>query len=178
MGLLSEKVLKGVKEVCFRYGGPGLELAESLYKMGLLSEDPLEVKGAKIVPMEIISALTPPAPKYPGEIKAVLDQGMVSEEGVFRVRVEGRAGGRDVLIDCYANAPGLSEAYDKAGITHESYFTGQAAFLFTKMFIHGKIGLTGVFPPEMFDAGMRRYYLEEAAKLDITVDEVIRARLV
>jgi saccharopine dehydrogenase-like NADP-dependent oxidoreductase len=178
MGLLADKVLKGVKEVNFRYGGPGLELAESLYKMGLLSENPIDVNGGTVVPMDLISALTPPAPKYPEEIKEVLDEGMVSEEGVFRVRVEGRAEGKNVRIDCYANAPGLTDAFNKAGITHESYFTGQAAFLFTKMFINGKIGLTGVFPPEMFDKEMRRYYLAEATKLDITVDEIIQSPLV
>ncbi len=34
MGLMADRVLKGVKEVNFRYGGPGLELAEAFYKMG------------------------------------------------------------------------------------------------------------------------------------------------
>ncbi len=177
MGLLADKVLKGVKEVAFRYGGPGLELAESLYKMGLLSEEPIDAKGTKIVPMDIVSALTPPAPKYPHEIEAVLKEGMVSEEGAFRVRVEGEAGGRKLRIDCYIGGPGLTEAFEKAKITHESYLTGQSAFLFTKMFVNGKIGLTGVFPPEMFDTEMRRYYLTEAAKLDITVDEYVETRL-
>ncbi len=177
MGILSDKALKGVKEVVFRYGGPGLDLAEYFYKMGLLSEEAVDVKGTKIVPMDLISKLTPPAPKYPDEIQAVLDEGMVSEEGAFRVRVEGPKDGKDVRVDCYVNAPGLTDAFEKAQITHESYFTGQAAFLFTKMFVNGKIGLTGVFPPEMFDNGMRKYYLTEAVKLDITVDEYITSRL-
>ena len=177
MGLLADKVLKGVKEVTFRYGGPGLELAESLYKMGLLSEEPLEVKGMTVAPMDIISTLTPPAPKYPDEIEAVLDEGMVSEEGAFRVRVEGDLGGRKVRIDCYVNAPGLTEAFEKAKITHESYLTGQSAFLFTKMLVNGKISRTGVFPPEMLEAEERAYYLAEAAKLDITVDEIMETRL-
>ena len=177
MGLLADKVLKGVKEVNFRYGGPGLELAESLYKMGLLSEEKLDVKGQEIIPMDIISRLTPPAPKYADEIKAVLDEGMVSEDGVFLVRVTGKKDGKTSTIDLYCYAPGLTEAFEKAGITHESYFTGQAAFLFTKMFVNDVLVTKGCFPPECLEADEREYYLSEAAKLDILVDEIIETRL-
>lgn len=177
MGLLADKVLKGVKFVNFRYGGPGLDLAEYFYKMGLLSEEPIDVKGIKIVPMDIISKLTPPAPKYPDEIQAVLDEGMVSEEGAFRVRVDGVKDGVKTRIDCFLGAPGLTDAFAKANITHESYFTGQAAFLFTKMFVNNKIKTKGAYPPEVLEADERSYYLEEAAKLDITVDQNISTRL-
>lgn len=177
MGLLADKVLKGVKEVNFRYGGPGLELAESLYKMGLLSEEPIDVKGTKIVPMDIISRLTPPAPKYKDEIQAVLDEGMVSEDGVFLVRVDGVKDGRKVRIDSYVGAPGLTEAFEMSGMTHESYFTGQAAFLFTKMFVNGKLDSKGCFPPEVLEKPERDYYLSEAAKLSLTVDEYVETRL-
>ena len=177
MGLLADSVLKGVKYVNFRYGGPALELAESLYKMGLLSDEPVDVKGTAVVPMDLISKLTPPAPKYPEEIRAVLDEGMVSEEGAFLVRVDGVKDGKKVRIDSYANAPGLSEAFEKSQLTHESYLTGQSAFLFTKMFVNGVIETRGVFPPEVLGAGEREYYFSEAAKLDITVDQYVRTRL-
>ena len=177
MGLLADKYLKGVKNVYFRYGGPGCDLAKYFYDMGLLSEEPVEVDGQKVIPMHLISKLTPAAPKYKDEIKAVLDEGMISEEGSFLVRVEGVKDGAQLVIDTYGNGPGLTEAFQKAGITHESYFTGQCAFLFSKMFVNDKIGLTGVFPPEAFDSDMRAYYLKEAAKLDITIDQIVEKRL-
>ncbi|MBT4287636.1 MAG: hypothetical protein HOD92_09885 [Deltaproteobacteria bacterium] len=177
MGLLADKYLKGVKNIYFRYGGPGCDLAKYFYDMGLLSEEPVEVDGQEYIPMKLISKLTPAAPKYKDEIKAVLDEGMVSEEGAFLVRVEGQKDGTRMTIDTYANGPGLREAFEKAGITHESYFTGQCAFLFVKMFVNNKIDLTGVFPPEAFETEMRAYYLQEAAKLDITVDQIVEERL-
>jgi saccharopine dehydrogenase-like NADP-dependent oxidoreductase len=177
MGLLADKYLKGVRNVYFRYGGLACELARNLYNMGLLSREPVELDGAQVIPMNLISKLTPPAPKYRGEIQEVLDEGMELEEGAFLVRVDGVRDGNAVRIDTYVNAPDLTTSFAKAGITHESYYTGQGAFLFTKMLVHGKIGLTGVFPPEALDAEARAYYLREAAKLDITVDEVIRTRL-
>ncbi len=177
MGLLSDKVLKGAKYVNFKYGGPGLDLAQYFYKMGLLDDKEIDVKGTKIVPMDLISKLTPPAPKYPEEIQAVLDEGMYSEEGVFLVRVEGEKEGRKTTVDMYANAPGLTDSFKMANMTHESYFTGQAAFLFTKMLVNDKILTKGVFPPEVMEADERAYYLKEAAKLELTVDMDISARL-
>jgi len=177
MGLLADKYLKGVKNVYFRYGGPGCELAKYFYDMGLLSEEPVEVDGQQVIPMHLISKLTPAAPKYKEEIEAVIKEGMHSEEGAFLIRVEGTRDGKEMTIDSYINGPGLAEAYEKAGITHESYFTGQLAFLFTKMFVNDKIKMTGVFPPEAFDAEMRAYYLKEAGKLDLTVDQIVEERL-
>ncbi|MCF7928671.1 MAG: saccharopine dehydrogenase NADP-binding domain-containing protein [Spirochaetales bacterium] len=177
MGLLADKVLKGAKQVNFKYGGPGLEIAEYFYKMGLLSNNPVEVDGKEIIPMHLISKLTPPAPKYTDEIQEVIDQGMKSEEGAFLVRVEGKQNGRDVRIDSYANAPGLIDSFKMAGITHESYFTGQSAFLFTKMFVNNKISTTGVFPPEVLEAAERKYFFTEAAKLELTVDQFVERRL-
>ncbi|MCF8069668.1 MAG: saccharopine dehydrogenase NADP-binding domain-containing protein [Desulfobacterales bacterium] len=177
MGLLADKYLKGVKNVYFRYGGPGCDLAKYFYDMGLLSDKPIDIDGQQVVPMRMISKLTPPAPKYEDEIKAVIEEGMYMEEGAFLVRVEGKKDGASLRIDSYAGGPGLQEAFEKAGITHESYFTGQAAFLFTKMFVNDKMALNGVFPPEAFTKEMRAYYLKEAAKLDITVDEIIEKRL-
>ena len=49
--------------------------------------------------------------------------------------------------------------------------------IFTKMLILGTIDLKGVFPPEALDAPTRAAYLEEAAKFELTVDEVIERRL-
>jgi len=82
-----------------------------------------------------------------------------------------------VTIDSYINAPGLSESFEKYGITHESFLTGQSAFLFTKLFVNDKLSQTGVFPPEVLDLETRNYYLAEAAKLGITIDEISQARL-
>lgn len=177
MGLLADKYLRGVRNVHFRFGGPHCELAKGLYDMGLLSSEPVELDGAQVVPMRLISKLTPPAPKYREEIEQVLAEGMVMEEGAFLVRVDGVKDGSPLRIDTYVNAPDLTTSFAKAGITHESYYTGQGAFLFTKLLVHGKVGLTGVFPPEALDAEARAYYFAEAAKLDITLDEVMERRL-
>ena len=74
-------------------------------------------------------------------------------------------------------APGVFESFEKAGLTAETYLTGQCGALFTKMFVNDKIHQKGLFPPEVFNADQRAYYLKEAAKLDITVDQIVEKRL-
>ena len=177
MGLLADQHLKGAQNVYFRFGGPHVELSKRFWEMGLLSSEPVEVDGVKIVPMRLISKLAPPAPKYEKEIQEVIDEGLELEEGTMLVRVDGLKDGEKVRIDSYVNTPGLLESFAKARISHEAYFTGQCGWLFTKMLIKGEVTQKGLFPPEVLEARPRAYFLEEAAKLDITVDQYIERRL-
>jgi hypothetical protein len=55
--------------------------------------------------------------------------------------------------------------------------TGQCGALFTKMFVNDRIHQNGMFPPEVLDTDQRTYYLKEAARLDITVDQIVEKRL-
>ena len=168
---------EGLSYANFKYGGKACDLAESLYKMGLLSSEPVEFGDTRVVPLDLVCHLTPPAPADPDSIRDALSEGMELEEGAALVRVEGTEDDRAVTIDSYINAPGLTESFENYGITHESFLTGQSAFLFTKLFINDKLSQTGVFPPEVLDLETRSYYLAEAAKLGITIDEIKRTRL-
>lgn len=176
-GLLADRAFKGCRNVGFKYGGPALELAESLYRMGLLAKRPVEVGGVQVVPLELVCRLTPPAPADPETIREALAEGMVLDEGAVLVRVEGSSGGRQTRIDSYVNSPGLVEAFEKHGVTHESFLTGQAAFMFSKLFVDGRVRQRGVFPPELLDQACRDHYLAGLARLGITVDEVVETRV-
>jgi saccharopine dehydrogenase (NAD+, L-lysine-forming) len=177
MGLLADKVLKGVKNVEFKYGGPQVELSESLYKMGLLSSEPLAVNGAKVAPLDLVLKLCPPAPKFPDEIKAILDEGLLLEEGAFLVRVDGDKAQQPVRIDCYVNSPGLVEAFKRSGLSHEAYLTGQSAAVFVKMLVDDAFAEKGLFVPEQLPADARQYCFQELAELGITVDEIVEKRI-
>jgi hypothetical protein len=45
------------------------------------------------------------------------------------------------------------------------------------MFVNDRIHQKGMFPPEVLDTDQRAYYLKEAARLDITVDQIVESRL-
>ena len=171
MGLLADSVLKGAKDIEFKYGGPQVELAESLYKLGLLSKEKVEVKGVEVAPFEVVMRQIPRAPRFAEEIQAVIDEGIIQDEGAFLVRLRGKKEGKPVQIDSYTNFPGLVEAFARSQMTHESYSTGQCAAVFSSMMVEGLCRETGVVVPEQLDASCRRYVLAELAKFDITVDE-------
>ncbi|MGB5745751.1 MAG: saccharopine dehydrogenase NADP-binding domain-containing protein [Desulfobacterales bacterium] len=176
MGLLADKVLKGVKNVEFKYGGPHVELSESLYQLGLLSKEPVNVKGTDIVPMDLVLQLCPPAPKFPDEIKAILDEGLVMEEGAFLVRVDGYKDAKPMRIDSNVNAPGLVEAFETSGLSHEAYITGQCGSVFVKMMVDEAFTAKGLFVPEQLHADARRYCFQELAQLGITIEKKIEVR--
>ena len=173
MGLLADKVLKGVQNVEFKYGGPHVELSESLYQLGLLSKDPVNVNGVDIVPMDLVLKLCPPAPKFPDEIKRILDDGLVTEEGAFLVRVDGIKDAKPMRIDAYVDAPGLVEAYETSGLSHEAYLTGQCAAVFVGMMVEDAFTAKGLFVPEQLSADARRYCFEKLAKFGITLEKKI-----
>ena len=173
LGINADSCLKGVKNILFRYGGPHVELSQALYNMGFLSSEEKEHNGMKYVPFELTIANTPPAPKYQEEIKEIIDGGLVSEEGAFQVLVEGKKDGKPVRITNYANSPGLIEAFERSGLSHESYLTGQCAFIFTKMLVNDVIQQKGAIAPEVLNAAERKYFFKEAKKFDITIDQII-----
>ncbi|MGB5984452.1 MAG: saccharopine dehydrogenase NADP-binding domain-containing protein [Desulfobacterales bacterium] len=174
MGLLADTVLKGVRNVDFKYGGFGVKFSELLYKMGLLSAEPVDLDGNRVVPMDLILKLCPPAPKYPEELQTIIDDGVVAEEGAFLVRVKGYRGKSPVRIDSYAAGPGLVEAFETSGLSHEAYLTGQCASVFVKMLVDDVFSKPGVFVPEQLEADARQYCFRNLAKLGVTVDETLQ----
>ena len=174
MGLLADKVLKGVRNVEFKYGGFGVKLSELLYKMGLLSGEPVDLNGTPVVPMDLILKLCPPAPKYPQEIKSIIDDGVVAEEGAFLVRVEGYKDENPIRIDSYAAAPGLVEAFETSGLSHEAYMTGQCASVFVMMMVDEAFAERGLFVPEQLGSEAREYCFHNLAELGVTVEETLQ----
>lgn len=173
MGLNADKCLKGVKDIVFRYGGPHIELSQALYNMGFLSKEEREFNGQKYVPFDLVINHAPPAPKYKDEIKEIIDGGLILEEGAFQVLVKGKKDEKPMTITIYVDAPGLIDAYKRSGISHEAYLTGQSAFIFTKMLVEDAVTQTGLISPEVLEADARKFFFDEAAKLDIKFDEII-----
>ncbi len=173
MGINADRCLKGARNILFRYGGPHVELAEALYNMGFLSSEEKEHKGMTYIPFDLTIENAPPAPKYYEEIKEIIDEGLVSDEGAIQILVEGKKDGKPVRITSYVNAPGLVEAFEKSGLSHETYLTGQCAFIFTKMLVNDVIQQNGAIAPEVLNAAERKYFFDEAQKLDITIDRIV-----
>ena len=170
MGLNKDRFFKGAKNINFKYGGVGVDFAGPLYRAGLLSKEEETYGGYTFVPFDVILSHIPPAPKYRDEIKEILDEGLISDEGAFVIEATGTKSGEKVKVETYVNAPGLAESFDRAGITAEQYLTGQSGALFTRMFVRGEYTTTGLISSDMLSEEECDRYLEYAAQLDITLD--------
>ena len=174
MGLNADELFKGAKNIYFKYGGVGMDFAKPLARAGLLSRKEEVVKGRAVVPFDLILAHIPPAPKTRDEIKEILDEGLVSDTGAFVVEVYGVKNGKKIMADLHVFAPGLAESFKKSGLTAEMYLTGQSGFLFTKMFLNDKYTQKGLISSDMLTDEQVDYYLDCAAKLDITYNIEIK----
>lgn len=174
MGLNADKYFKGAKNIYFKYAGAGVDFSKPLYRAGLLSKQPVEIDGTKVVPFKVVLKHLPPAPKYREEIKEIIEEGLVSDTGAMVVEAIGLKDGKKVKVETHVFAPGLVESFEKAGITAEMYITGQGGALFTKMFINDMYTQKGLISSDMLEFEQIDYYLKCAADLGITLETSVK----
>ncbi|MFA5637981.1 MAG: saccharopine dehydrogenase NADP-binding domain-containing protein [Anaerovoracaceae bacterium] len=170
MGLNADKFFKGVKNAYFKYGGAGIDFAKPLYRAGLLSHEPEDVKGVMVAPFDVVLEHLPPAPKYHHEIQEIINEGLVNEEGCMVVEAIGMKDGKEITVEIHVYAPGLVEAFEKSGLTAEMYLTGQGGSLFTKLFVEGLYTQKGLISSDMLLQDQVDIYLSWAEALDITIE--------
>lgn len=164
-----EKYFKGVKNVVFKYAGAGMDFAKPLYQAGLLSRQPEEYQGQEIVPFDFVLHHLPPAPKTETEIRQILGEGLVSDDGYMKVEAVGKKDGKMIQVHTEVHAPGLAESFAKAGITSEMYLTGQGGFLFSKLILEGHMNQTGLITSDMLTLDQVDTYFDYAKDLGITL---------
>lgn len=168
IGFNREKYFKGCKNAYFKYGGTGIEFSEGLYKAGLLHHTPEEFDGHEIVPFDWVLKHIPMPPKDPEVIKAIIDEGIVEDNGAFVCEAYGKKDGKDIMVDLHVSSPGLEEAYERAKMTGEMYLTGQGAFLYTKLLVNDMVPQKGLISSDMLDDQQVEQYIAWANDLGIT----------
>lgn len=175
MGLNADEYFLGAKNVYFKYGGAGVDFSEPVYRAGLLSMEPVEVDGQKVIPFNVVLKHIPPAPKYKDEIQGILDEGLVSDTGAMVIEAIGKKDGKDVMVETHVFAPGLQESFERAGISSEMYLTGQGGALFTKMFVKDMYTQKGLISSDMLTFDQIDTYLKWAEELGITLHTEVKA---
>lgn len=167
---------KGCRNAYFKYAGAGMDFCAPLAEAGLLSRTPEKVGDVEVAPFDVVLAHIPPAPKYREEIKAILDEGLVSDSGCMVVEAYGKKDGRDVLVETHVMAPGLKESFAREGITAEMYLTGQSGYLYSKLFLNDQYDQTGLISSDMLSMEQVDIYFDYAKELDIVRETKIKER--
>lgn len=174
MAYHSEESYKGCKNFYFKYGGAGMDFAKPLYDLGLLSTDPVEFGGGKFAPYDFIESYLPLPPRFPEDIKAIIDEGIIEENSALVVESTGTKNGKKVLVTAHVNAPGLVESYERSGLTSEMYQTGMSGAMFTKMLLDGNMK-PGFITSDMFTDEQVDTFLDYISDHGSTVDICITA---
>ena len=169
-GLNAEKYFKGCRNAYFKYAGVGMDFAYPLYRAGLLSHEEINANGYVVAPFDVIVSCMPQPPRFRDEIKQILDEGLISDEGCMAVEAYGEKDGRRILVENHVMAPGFAESFRKAGMTGEMYLTGQGGFLFSKLLVNDDIDVTGLISSDMLPQESVDKYFEYAEALDIRLE--------
>src|SRR5881396_688881 len=135
-----------------RYPGH-VAIMRAIRELGLLSLDPVTVKGTKIVPRDAFIATVSPQLSKPNGRDLV----------ALRVEVQGRSGRRVAwqLLDYYDEATGIRAMMRTTGFSLA--ITGL-------MHVDGRIGSTGVYTPD--EAVPFQAYVDELRKRGVEIREV------
>jgi len=174
---------KGVRYVDVKMGGgwwPNMPLAvtKAIVQLGFMNDKPIEIKGTKIAPREVLFALTPPTPSME-EVESKIKAGIIADSrGSIVVEVDGEKAGKKTRYILYVESPSIRGVQKKLpGATDLSYMTGVPASIFARMLGKGEINTEGVFPPECLEPEVRKKFLIELAERDIIIHERVEQRL-
>lgn len=130
---------KGLRHCEWKEGGPGIELLRVLGQLGLGSESPLEVHGARVVPREFTVALLRRenllGPR-PGSV--------VDDWEVLDIELRGTEQGRPAVRHAVARFPPWPEWH----LSATEYAVGTAGAIGAEMIARGEVTGAGVIPPE------------------------------
>ena len=140
---LPEYIGKGVNYVDFK-----LALADefvatlhTLKKLGLLESRPVEIRGSKVAPIELLNSVIPTPVSVSKTVKGCT--GIV-------VAVKGKRGRMDVSYKLSTMAS-HEESYKSLRENGTSFLTGVVPAVFVRMLSEGKIKQKGAIPPESLD---------------------------
>ena len=159
----------GLSTMAFRYEGkiptmeyktlryPGhAKIMEAIRELGLLELKPVDVKGVKVVPRDLVVAAMGPRLTKPEGFDLV----------ALRVVAEGKKGGKPKKVGWE-----LVDYYDKkAGISAMERSTGYSLSITGQMQARGEIGKAGVFTPD--EAIPPEKYIKELGKRGVMIKEM------
>ena len=132
--------IKTLKNASFNIGiDDGFAGAAKIFrKWGLLSKEPVDVRGTKITPLHLVAALLPRPESFSAKIKG---------DTMFVVEILGEKDGRRAKVKLWTTMS-HKEAYDICGTNAGAYLVGTGGAVATEMLIDGEVKKKGIVIPE------------------------------
>lgn len=155
-------IKKGVKYADFKlaFSPETVELLKTLNELGLMSNEPVDVKGVKVSPLDVFISLIPTPAEIGGEVEGY---------ACILTDVRGEREGAKIHYIMYT-LMSHREAYRRLGVTATSYLTGIPAAVGATMLADGTIKKRGAYPPEMLQP---EPFLSKIRQKDIEIYEKV-----
>jgi len=137
------RFIKGVKYVDYKITPD--RMAGTLIKIGLANNKPIDVKGVKVAPIDVLLTLTPPATETHPMIEQALLRGEIELCACSLADVKGEKGGQKIIHTVYW-IHSFREIVEKWGTMWA--IVAVPAALTATMLAKGEIKIKGVVPPE------------------------------
>ncbi|MGQ0798003.1 MAG: saccharopine dehydrogenase NADP-binding domain-containing protein [Methanobacteriota archaeon] len=160
----------GLRYVDLKMGGHHVYQMKEANAMGLLRREPVRVGKVRVVPRDLLVAVSPSA-LTPADVPALLRRGVLTDAtGCLVVLVEGTRAGARHEIRYESVGPSLREVQAWIpGATNMSYKVGVSAAILIEMLASGEVKPAGVYPPEALAEESRRIFLDRLAAHHIPV---------
>ncbi len=137
-------IKKGVKYADFKlaFSPESVALLKTLYDLGLMGQETVNVKSVKVAPLDVFISLIPTPVEIGGKVKgyACILADVKGEKSDEKIR--------HVIYTFMSH----QEAFKKFGVTATAYLTGIPAAVGAEMLADGGIKKRGVYPPEVLDS--------------------------
>jgi saccharopine dehydrogenase-like NADP-dependent oxidoreductase len=151
---------------------------KAIYQLGLVDTKPIQVKGVKVVPRDVLLKLVPKTPSME-ELAEMYKTGILGNDVfIFTVDVRGEKAGEKINHIIHVKSPSLSQIQKKTpGANCVSYSTGTSAAIFTEMLGKKEIRNRGAFPPECLEPKARETFIAKLSEKDLEVYERVERLL-
>jgi saccharopine dehydrogenase-like NADP-dependent oxidoreductase len=119
-------------------GRPWVEAAAALRRLGLLRPDPVDVRGVRVRPMDVVAAALPAPVDLLGRIRG---------HACCVVEVSGQKDGRKAMVRTWTRMS-YEDAYAQHGTNATAYLVGTGGATATEMLLEGKVQEKGLVIPE------------------------------
>jgi len=160
---LSKFINKGLRYADFKLAlsPQTVQMLKILKQLNLTSKEPIEVKGFKIAPKDVLLSVLPKPADLAGKVEGF---------SCITVDMKGEKAGKKVRALAYTSMS-HQEAYRKYGVTATAYLTGTPPAIGAVMLAKGDIKTRGVIPPECLEP---KPLLKEIEKKGIKINETLQ----
>ena len=150
------RFIKGINKMTFKMAGATVLVSKAILDLGLLSTEPVDIKGTKVVPRDLFYKIMPRIPT-PEERAKMRETGAYLEtERASVIEVIGEKDGIRTTIS-YRSLPRPSESQ----VERRGGGAGTFCGYFALMLLNGEIKTKGVIAPECLTKQERENYLDK-----------------